>query len=345
MSESRPQEPDAAPPPHVQVIQMASSLWVSRLLYLAAKLGLADLITAGTDTYQALAAKTNSHERSMQRVLRALGCIGIVEQTDGGRIKLTELGETLRSDHPGKARSTVMMIGGPWMWRSWEEFEYSVATGKTAAEKVLGMPVFDYLAQHPDLVSIFSEAMVGIHGQEPAAIAEAYDFSRFGTIVDVGGATGNLLAAILSKYPQPKGLLYDMPHVIKDAPAFLAGRGVADRITTEGGSFFERVPAGGDAYVLSHVIHDWSESQCLTILGHCRKAMKPGAKLLIVEMVLPDGNEPHPGKMLDIVMLTVPGGEERTASEYRELLGKAGFRMNRVVPTASAVGVVEAELG
>jgi len=134
------------------------------------------------------------------------------------------------------------------------------------------------------------------------------------------------------------------PHVIVDAPAFLATLGVADRISTEGGSFFDRVPTGGDAYILSHIIHDWSEAQCLTILGHCRKAMKPGAKLLIVEMVLPEGNEPHPGKMLDLVMLTVPGGEERTSSEYGELLAKAGLRMTRVVPTASAVSVVEAEI-
>jgi hypothetical protein len=236
-----------------------------------------------------------------------------------------------------------MMVGGQWMWRGFEEFEHSVTTGKTGFDKAFGMPVFDYIGRHPDQASIFSEAMVGIHGQEPPAVADAYDFSGFATIVDVGGATGNMLAAILSKYPQPRGLLYDLPHVIKDAPAFLATKGVAGRVKTEGGSFFERVPSGGDAYVLSHIIHDWSEEQCLTILGNCRKAMKPGAKLLLVEMVLPEGNEPHPGKMLDMVMLTIPGGEERTPAEYRELLGKAGFRMNRVVPTASAVGIVEAE--
>jgi hypothetical protein len=315
------------------------------MLYVTAKLGLADLIAAGTNTAKALATKTKTHERSMHRLLRSLGCIGIVEQLDGGVVKLTELGATLRADHPGKARSTVLMVAGDWMWKAFEELEYSVETGKPAMEKVFGMPAFDYLSKHPDQVSIFSEAMVGIHGQEPPAVAEAYDFSGFGTVVDVGGATGNMLAAILSKYPQPKGLLYDLPHVIKDAPAFLATKGVADRVRIESGSFFDRVPSGGDAYVLSHIIHDWSAGQCLTILENCRRAMKPGAKLLIVEMVLPEGNEPHPGKMLDLVMLTVPGGEERTPSEYRELLGKAGFRMTRVVPTASAVGVVEAEIG
>ena len=164
------------------------------------------------------------------------------------------------------------------------------------------------------------------------------------TLADIGGASGFLLATVLEKNPHMKGILFDLPHVVGDAPALLAARGVKERVTIEPGSFFERIPSGADAYILSHIIHDWSEAQCLTILGHCRKAMKPGAKLLIVEMVLPEGNEPHPGKMLDLVMLTVPGGEERTASEYGELLAKAGLRMTRVVPTASAVSVVEAEI-
>jgi O-methyltransferase domain len=160
--------------------------------------------------------------------------------------------------------------------------------------------------------------------------------------VDVGGATGNLLAAILSRHPGPRGVLFDLPHVVRDAPALLQARGVADRVSIEPGSFFETVPKGGDAYILSHVIHDWSEAQCLTILGHVRKAMQPSGRLLIVEMVLPAGDAPHPGKLLDIMMLLGPGGQERTEAEYAELLGKAGFRLTRVVPTASPVGIVEA---
>jgi O-methyltransferase len=184
--------------------------------------------------------------------------------------------------------------------------------------------------------------MIGIHGMEPAAVAEAYDFSNVGTIVDVGGASGHMLATILGRYPAPRGVLYDLPHVVKDAPALFAARGVADRVTIEGGSFFERVPEGGDAYLLSHIIHDWDEEKCLTILGHCRSAMKPGGRVLVVEMVLPEGDAPHPGKMLDLVMLTIPGGQERTAQEYAPLLEKAGLHLTRVVPTASAVSVVEA---
>jgi SAM-dependent methyltransferase len=204
------------------------------------------------------------------------------------------------------------------------------------------MPVFDYLAQHPEEASYFSEAMVGFHGAEPPAVAAAYDFSPFKIVVDVGGATGNMLAAILSRHAGPRGVLFDRPHVVRDASALLKTRGVEERVTIEAGDFFETVPAGGDAYLLSHVIHDWNEDQCLTILSHCRNVIKPDGRLLIVEMVLPAGDTPHPGKMLDMVMLVIPGGQERTEAEYASLLVNAGFRLSRVVPTASAVSVVEA---
>jgi hypothetical protein len=173
-------------------------------------------------------------------------------------------------------------------------------------------------------------------------VAAAYDFSVFGTIADIGGSTGNLLATILGHHAGPRGILYDLPHVVRDAPAFIRQRGLTDRIRIETGSFFDGVPAGADAYILSHIIHDWNEQQCLTILGNCRRAMNPGGRVLLVEMVLPEGDVPHPGKLIDIVMLTVPGGEERTAGQYADLLGKAGLRITRVVPTASLVSVVEA---
>jgi hypothetical protein len=225
---------------------------------------------------------------------------------------------------------------------AFEQFLHSLQTGATGFEKAMGMPVFDYLGRHPDEAALFSETMVGFHGAEPAAVAAAYDFSAFDTVVDVGGATGNMLAAILGRHARPRGILFDLPHVVAAAPALLEAHGVGSRVTIESGSFFDGLPAGGDAYVLSHVIHDWSEAQCLTILGHCRAAMKPNGRLLIVEMVLPEGDTPHPGKMLDMVMLVVPGGQERTAAEYAPLLQKAGFRVERVVPTASAVSVVDA---
>lgn len=331
-------------PPHVQIIRMATAYWLSRLVYTAAKMDLADLLAAGPKTAAELAGPTGTNPRALHRFMRTLASFGILMMKDDGTFSLTDLGATLRKDAPGSARSTVLTMAGPFSWGAFNEIEYSLATGKPSVEKVLGMGLFDYLAQHPDEATMFSESMVGIHGGEPPAVAAAYDFSSFGTIVDVGGATGNMLAHILARHPQPTGILFDRPHVVKDAPALLGARGVADRVTIAEGNFFEHVPPGGDAYILSHIIHDWTETQCLTILANCRAAMRPGAKLLIVEFVLPEGNTPHFGKLADMIMLTIPGGEERTAAEYRTLLDAAGFTMTRVVPTASDVGIVEAEV-
>jgi hypothetical protein len=329
-------------PPHVQIIQMATGCWLSRLVYLAANLRLADHLASGPKTAAELAGPTGTGARTLHRFMRSLTNFGILTHVDGETFALTPLGEALKSDAPGSARSTVLTMSGPWMWKALGEFQHSLETGETAMAKAFGMPLFDYLAQNPELAAQFSESMVGIHGAEPPAVAEAYDFSGAGTIVDVGGATGNMLAHILARHPEPKGVLFDRPHVVTEAPALLRAKGVENRVSIEHGNFFESVPAGGDAYILSHIIHDWNESQCLTILGNCKKAMKPGAKLLIVEFVLPDGDTPHFGKLADMIMLAIPGGEERTADEYQTLLAKAGLRMTRVVPTASDVSIVEA---
>lgn len=333
-----------AVPPHVAMIQMGTAYWLSRLVYTAANIGLADHLADGPKSAADLAGVTGSHPRALHRFMRTLASFGILTQSDEGTFALTELGTTLKRDAPGAARSTVLTMAGPVIWRAFGEFEYSLATGRTAVEKVLGMGFFDYLAQHPTEAAQFSESMVGIHGGEPPAVAAAYDFSAFPTIVDVGGATGNMLAHILTRYPQPRGILFDRPHVVTEAPTLLRAHGVEDRVTIQHGDFFERVPAGGDAYILSHIIHDWTEAQCHAILGNCRRAIKPGAKLLIVEFVLPEDDTPHFGKLADMVMLAIPGGEERTADEYRTLLDAAGFRMTRVVPTTSDVSVVEAVL-
>ena len=331
-------------PPHVQMIQMGTACWVSRLVYTAASLRLADHLSNGPRSAAELAAILGTNPRALHRFMRTLASFGILTQDQSEKFALTPLGDALKSDAPGAARSTILAMAGPWMWKAFGEFQYSVETGKTAMEKVFGMPLFDYLAQNPQEAAQFSEAMVGIHGAEPPAVAAAYDFSPFASIVDVGGATGNMLAHILARYPQPKGVLFDRPHVVTEAPALLRARGVESRVSIVHGNFFESVPAGGDVYILSHIIHDWNEEQCLTILGHCRKAMKPGARLLIVEFVLPEGNTPHFGKLLDMVMLAIPGGEERTPGEYKTLLAAAGLKMTRVIPTASDVSIVEAAL-
>ena len=329
-------------PPHAQLIQMGTASWISAVVYAAAKLGIADHLAAGPRSAVELAGTTRTHAPSLYRLMRTLAGLGILTERDEQRFALTPLGEALKAGAPGSARATLMAFCGPAFWHSWEEILYSLETGKTGFEKAWGMPVFEYLAQRPEEASHFSEAMVGFHGAEPPAVAEAYDFSGVGTVVDVGGATGNMLAAILSHHASLRGVLFDRPHVVLEAPALLKARGVEERVTIEPGDFFERVPAGGDAYLLSHIIHDWNEDQCLTILGHCRNVITPDGRLLIVETVLPTGDTPHQGKVQDMVMLVIPGGQERTEAEYASLLSKAGFRLNRVVPTESVVSVVEA---
>lgn len=329
-------------PPHVQLVQMGTAHWVSHILYVAARLSLADHLAKGPAGADELAATTNTHAPSLGRFLRTLGHLGLVSEDGAGRFALTQLGEALKTGATGAARAAILTLASPWMTHGWARLLESVQTGKPGLEGALGMPVFDWLGKHPEEASLFSETMVSFHGAEPDAVAAAYDFSGMKTIIDVGGATGNLLAAILGRNPGLSGILYDLPHVVRDAPALLQARGVADRITIKPGSFFDGVPSGGDAYLLSHIIHDWSEAQCLTILGHCRRAMSPASRVLIIEMMLPAGNAPHPGKMLDMMMLVGPGGQERTEPEYRTLLSKAGLRLTRVVPTNSAVSVVEA---
>jgi hypothetical protein len=329
------------PPPAAQLIQMAMGGVVSQILYVAAKLGIADQL-ATPRTPADVAAALGAHPQSLYRLMRTLAGFGILAESENQTFALTPVGEALKTGAPGAARSTLITFGGPIFQAGFNELEYSVRTGKVGFEKAMGMNVFEALAQRPEEAQMFSETMVGFHGAEPPAVAEAYDFSKLGTIVDVGGATGNMLAAILGRHPQPRGVLFDMPHVVAGAPALLEQHGVTSRVSLASGNFFESVPSGGDAYILSHIIHDWSEERCLTILGNVRKAMSPSSRLLIVEFVLPTGNTPHPGKVLDMVMLSLPGGTERTESEYSVLLAKAGFRLNRVVPTASAASVVEA---
>lgn len=335
----------AALPPHAQLVQMGMAHWVSHIVYVAAKLGIADhLAKRGPSDAEALAGPTGTHAPSLYRLMRTLASLGLLAEDAEHRFTLTPLGDALRDDAPGAARATILTLASDWWMRGFGQLLYSVQTGRPGFEHHLGMPIFDWLARNPDEAAMFSQTMVGFHGQEPPAVAQAYDFTPFKTIVDVGGATGNLLAAVLESAPQSRGILFDLPHVVSEAPALLASRGLTERVEIAPGNFFERVPAGGDAYLLSHVVHDWSETQALQILGLVRGALSPTSRLLIIEMVLPEGNEPHPGKMLDLMMLVGPGGRERTQKEYAELLAKAGLKLIRVVPTASPVSVVEATI-
>jgi hypothetical protein len=341
--DTRPSEMPQTPPPHVVINQMIGGHVVTRAMYAFAELGLADLLKEGPRSAEDIAPAAGAKAAPLHRLMRTMAGLGFLVEDADHRFALTPVGEALRSEAPGHARSMVRLIAGPLGWRILGEFLHSVKTGEDGSERALGQSIFDYLAASPQEATWFNEMMIAFHGEEPPAVAAAYDFSSLNTIVDVGGGTGNLLTTILQANPHLRGVLQDMPHVAAQARELIASRGLSDRCTVHEGSFFEELPKDGDAYVLSHIIHDWDEASCLKILGRCRRAMKSDSRLLLVEMVIPPGNEFHPGKISDMIMLAfTPGGCERTADEYAALFGKAGFKLSRVVPTASPVSVVEA---
>jgi hypothetical protein len=326
-------------PASQQLDQMIGGYWISQAIYAAAKFGIADLLKSGPKTVAALADATATNPDALYRLLRALASVGIFAEGDGRQFALTPLAELLQADCPGSKRALALMSGDE-QFRSWGEIEYSIRTGKVAFDKVFGKPVFDYLADHPDKARIFDAAMVGIHGRESNAVSHAYDLSAIGVVADIGGGNGSQLTEILKQHPRLKGILFDQPHVIERARPSISAAGLSDRCQLVAGSFFETVPPGADAYILRHIIHDWDEEKCLTILRNCHRAMTLAGKLLVIESVIPPGNEPFGGKFLDLVMLMIPGGKERTEAEYRSLFQKAGFDLSQIVPTATEISVL-----
>jgi len=326
---------------HQQIDEMITAYWVSQAIYAAAKFGIADELKDGPKSVEQLAEATSTNPDALYRLLRALASQGIFAEGEPRHFALTPLADVLRSDVPGSKRALALMAGDE-QFRVWAEIDYSIQTGNIAFDKVYGKPIFEYLGQNPDKARIFDAAMVGIHGRESDIILDAYDFSQFGVIADIGGGNGSQITGILQRHPAMKGILFDLPHVIEAARDRIASANLADRCQLVGGSFFEAVPEGADAYMLRHIIHDWDDEKSHSILQSCHRAMPANSKLLVVESVIPPGNDPFIGKLLDLVMLLIPGGKERTEDEYRNLFGKAGFELERVVPTAGEVSIVEA---
>lgn len=326
-------------PPEV-LSRLISGYWTTQMVYVAAKLKLADLLTAGPRTAEDLATETKTHAPSLYRLLRALASLGIFAEDAQHRFALTPMADLLRTDLPG-SQSALAVMSGEEHYLGWGELLYSVQTGKTGFEKLYGMGVFDYLSQHEEQAKTFDAAMVGIHGRESAAMTDAYDFSQFKVLADVGGGNGSLLSTVLKKNPNLRGLLYDLPGVTQRAKDSIAAAGLADRIEIQAGSFFESIPSGADAYLMRHIIHDWDDERSLTILRNIHKVIPASGKLLVVEGVIPPGNDPNFGKLLDLTMLTLPGGKERTEAEYRELFKQGGFELTRIIPTTAEVSVIE----
>lgn len=327
-------------PPQAQLGQMITGYWNSQMIYAAAKFGIADLLGDGPKSVEQLASATNTKPALLYRLLRALASVGIFAEDEHGDFALTPLAEPLRSNVPGSQKSLALMMGAD-QYRAWANLADTLQTGDNAYEQEFGKPIFEHLAEHPEKARIFDDAMTGIHGRETSAILDAYDFSGIQVIADIGGGNGSKITAILQKYPHMRGILFDLPHVVERARPNIEEAGLSERCQLLSGSFFEAVPAGADAYVMRHIIHDWDDAKSIAILKNCHAVMSPGQKLLLVESVIPPGNEPFMGKLLDLTMMLIPGGKERTEAEYRELYDQTGFDLVRIVPTDSEVSVIE----
>ena len=329
------------PSPEQFLTQLAFGALMTQALYVAARLGIADLLAEKPQPIDMLAQATNTHGQALYRVLRSLASVGVFQEIEPKVFALTPYAEPLRSDTPSSMRSGAIFMGEEWHWRVWGNLLYSVQTGKTAWGHVHGAEVFDYFAANPEQAEIFNRAMTDMSTGVAPAIVEAYDFSGFDTLADIAGGHGYLLAQVLKANPQLKGILFDVPPVIAGAAAMLEKEGVADRVEKVSGDFFASVPQA-DAYMMKHIIHDWDDERSIKILSNINAAMTAHGKVLIIETVVPPGNEPNYSKLLDLEMLASPGGLERTAEEYRDLLAGAGLRLTRIVPTRSPFSIIEA---
>jgi hypothetical protein len=329
-------------PRSTALIVLMTLHWPARALHVAAKLEIADLLRDGPKTVEELAEATRTDADSLRRLLRALACIEVFAERPDGRFELTRIAEQLRSDHPKSMRSMVLCFGEPWNWRPLGELQHSVETGSPAFDHVYGKGLFEYLGESPDAGEIYDSGMTALATEGQGFAARAYDYDDVQTLVDVGGGRGAVLAGVLEAHPHLRGVLFDRPAVVARAEEERAASALGDRYTIVAGDFFESVPEGGDAYLLSTVIHDWDDERARLILRNCRRAMGGGAKLLLAEAVVPPLNEYHFSKHMDLEIMAMYGGRERTEEEYRRLLEEEGFEVAQVIETVTPFSVIEA---
>jgi hypothetical protein len=322
-------------------------LRASQALYVAAKLNVADHLAQGPLDAEELSRATEVDAAALGRVMRALCSLDVFAESPTGKFSLNSTAELLRSDVPNSYRAAVLFSVGEVRWRCWSDLLGTVRAGGGGAEQTLGMSLFDFYAAHPEESEIHDQAMRAISAAQVAAIVSAFDFSQAGVVIDVGGGTGELLAAVLAANSLLQGILFDLPHVVAHARNVFTDYGVMDRAQTVGGSFFENVPSGGNTYLLKTVIHDWDDARATAILANCRRAMTAGGKLLIIERELPEIGERVQAAepfLLDLEMLVMtPGGRERTSSEFARLLSDTQFKLARIVPTTSPVSIFEVD--
>jgi hypothetical protein len=315
-------------------------------LHVATELVIADLLKDGPQTIEELARATEAQQQSLYRLLRMLAGYGVFAEESPGRFQLTPAAALLQTRVPGSLHDAVKMVGdmagdGSW-WSAVGHLRHSVLTGEPVFSYVHGMGFFEFLTQHPEASKWFDRGLANFATPENTAIVGAYDFTPFQRVVDVGGGQGGLLAEIMKAHPAVRGTLYDRAEVVQE-PAYLTGAGLIDRCEIVGGDFFKSVPTGGDAYILKRILHDWSDQRCVQILRTCREAMGEKTRILVVDAVVPPGNESHPSKVMDILMMALVEGRERTEEEFRELYRQAGLKLTRVVATPSVLSIVEGE--
>lgn len=327
-------------PSEIAVLEMMTAGWLAQAIAAAAELGIADELAKGPRSAADLATAVGADEDALRRLLRLLISHGLFAEDRDGRYRLNKTAEVLRADSPVTLRDMTLFVGSKLHRERWSQLTDAVRTGRPIASG--GAEFFELAQTDREVGEMFNKAMASVNSIGRQALLAAYDFSRYGVIVDVGGGTGMMLTEILRHTPGARGVLFDLPQVVADVPARLAEAGLAQRCEVVGGSFFESVPEGGDAYILQHIVHDWPEADIARILGAVRAAMKPHSRLLLFEIVLPEHDRPHPAKYIDLEMLVNVGGRERTVAEYRDLLARNGFALEQVVPTVSPENILVA---
>lgn len=329
--------------PVMALNQLITSTWISQAIYVAASLGIADLLKDGARSIEDLAQASDTQPVPLYRFLRALASVGVFTEVTPYHFGLTEMAYYLQSDVPNSLRYISMMLSDQWHWNAWGDVMHVVKTGQPAMQHLYQVNnTFEFLSKNAESGDVFNTAMVGWAETVHTACIEAYDFSGIETIVDIAGGYGTLISAILNAHPDMRGILFDQPHVVAKADDLLTSRGVRDRCETVGGNFFEAVPSSGDAYIMSHILHDWGDHECIRFLQNIRQAMPAHGKLLVVDQVVPTGDTPHFSKLMDICMMIMyVAGKERTEAEFQALFQAAGFQLLRILPTRSPMSILE----
>ena len=329
-------------PPQASILNFITGMWAAQAVATAARLGIPDQLAHGPRTAAELATAVGADPAALYRLLRGIASVGVLATEPDGRFSLTPIGECLRSDVPGSVRSLIIMEMAPGHWLPWGHLERSVRTGKPSTDHGLGMGTWEYYKKNPVDQHHFAEAMSGLSAMAMHAVLASYSFEGARKVVDVGGSHGAFVAAVLQREPKARGVLFDQPAVVAGADATLQAAKVADRVECVGGSFFDSVPAGGDVYLLKAILHDWNDEECVKILTNVREAMAPDGRVVVVEMPITSGGPPSPAPLMDLNMLVMLTGKERTPEEYGALFAKSGLRATSVVPTPSPVAVLEA---